>query len=545
MAPSDSLRADRFVADWFLSAGERGNPDTRLDDPGTPNQAWTMGNLVRPLVHGSTYYRELAAAIGRTRKGDLLFFVDWRGDPDQQLTGEPELTISRILERAAERGVLVRGLIWRSHLDKLKFSSAENRHLGQDIDASGGICLLDMRVRPGGSHHQKFVVIRYPGRSELDVAFVGGIDLCHSRRDDRDHAGDRQPQPIAAVYGPTPPWHDVQLEIRGPAVAAVETVFRERWDDPQPLSRSPIRLLADKLHGLDPGRRKLPAQLPPPAKTGSHAVQLLRTYGRRRPGYDFARNGERSIARGYAKVLSRARRLIYLEEQYLWSAEVARSFADALRRSPDLLMIAVLPHFSDAEGTVAAPPQHVGRLRALQLLTAVGGGRFAAYGLENHAGTPVYVHAKVCVIDDIWASVGSDNVNRRSWTNDSELSAAVLDPAVLDPAALDPAALDPDPPRSYARELRLQLACEHLDRNLGDDADLIEPGDAFAAFATTARNLQSWHDHGFSGPRPPGRLRPAVAPVLTASARWWAPPLYRAVFDPDGRTRAERRARRF
>ena len=56
-----------------------------------------------------------------------------------------------------------------------------------------------------------------------------------------------------------------------------------------------------------------------------------------------------------------------------------------------------------------------------------GRDRVHVFDVENHAGTPVYVHAKVCVVDDTWASVGSDNFNRRSWTHDSELSSAVLD----------------------------------------------------------------------------------------------------------------------
>ena len=60
----------------------------------------------------------------------------------------------------------------------------------------------------------KLVVLRHPGRPERDVAFVGGIDLCHSRRDDSAHRGDPQRQPMAAVYGATPPWHDIQALIQ-------------------------------------------------------------------------------------------------------------------------------------------------------------------------------------------------------------------------------------------------------------------------------------------------------------------------------------------
>ncbi len=60
-------------------------------------------------------------------------------------------------------------------------------------------------------YHQKLVVLRSPGR---DVAFVGGVDLCHGRRDDARHLGDPQALPMAAEYGPHPPWHDAQLEAR-------------------------------------------------------------------------------------------------------------------------------------------------------------------------------------------------------------------------------------------------------------------------------------------------------------------------------------------
>jgi phosphatidylserine/phosphatidylglycerophosphate/cardiolipin synthase-like enzyme len=507
---------------WFLTREERGNPDTRLDDHRPDGQAWTHGNLVEPLIHGAAYFGRLKRAVDDLTEGDLLLFADWRGDPDERMTDAPDSEIGQVLCGAAARGVIVRGLIWRSHLDRFKFSSAENRHLGEEIQQAGGVCLLDMRVRLGGSHHQKFLVLRHRTRPDQDVAFVGGIDLCHSRRDDATHAGDPQGQPMAKVYGDAPPWHDVQLAIRGPAVADVETVFRERWDDQQLLSRDPIRLVTDRLRGTDSPNRALPAPLPPSPAAGPHAVQLLRTYPQRLGGYPFARHGERSVARAYLKVLERAEHLIYLEDQYLWSREITRSFAEALERRPTLRFIAVLPHFPDQDGRVSMPPNDAGRLEALDTLRSVAPDRFAAYGVENHAGTPVYVHAKVCVIDDTWASVGSDNVNRRSWTHDSELSAAILDETPTDR-------------QGFARGLRLELAREHLDRVEGADRDLVEPAAAFDAFASSARALQCWYDSGQIGPRPPGRLRPLRTPSVSAATRIWASVLYRTLYDPDGR----------
>jgi phosphatidylserine/phosphatidylglycerophosphate/cardiolipin synthase-like enzyme len=164
---------------------------------------------------------------------------------------------------ARRHGPVVYGLMWRFHLDRLNFSERENRRLCADIAAAGGTSLRDQRMRPGGSHHQKFVVLRHPGRPELDVAFVGGIDLYHGRHDDAAHAGDKQAQPMAAVYGDRPPWHDIQVAIHGPAVGDVEAIFRERWEDPAPLTRNPVHRLRALLHqrghpGLPRCRRSCP-----------------------------------------------------------------------------------------------------------------------------------------------------------------------------------------------------------------------------------------------------------------------------------------------
>jgi phosphatidylserine/phosphatidylglycerophosphate/cardiolipin synthase-like enzyme len=528
------------IDDWFLTSAERGNPATRLDSRHSNGMAWTAGNRVRPLIHGATYFAELATRIPALRAGDLLLFTDWRGDPDQRLA-EPGPQIAQLFCEAAQRGVTVRGLVWRSHLDRFRFSEQENRHLGEQIDAAGGQCLLDMRVRPGGSHHMKMVVLRHAQRPQDDVAFVGGIDLCHSRRDDASHRGDPQCQPMAAVYGPRPPWHDVQAMIQGPAVGDAETVFRERWEDPAPLTRNPVGRLHDLLTGVDDNGRRLPPQLPDPLPCGPHAVQLLRTFARRRHGYAFAPEGELSIARGYLKAFPRARSLIYLEDQYLWSASVVAALARALRENEDLRLIAVIPRFPDQDGRFSMPPNLIGRISALDMLYRAGGERVAIYSPENEEGTPVYVHAKVCVIDDTWAIVGSDNFNRRSWTYDSELSCAVIETTGTGQA--------PDGegmgrgPGTYAHVLRTALSREHLGTEAASAAGSCAT--AFAAFQQSATRLDAWHEGGRLGPRPAGRLRSYRLPTLSPGTKAWASAAYRLIYDPDGRPLAWRRAGRF
>ena len=525
---------------WFLTSSERGNDLSVLDRRREGGVAWSIGNRVETLVHGATYFGRLLEAIRELGAGDRLYFTDWRGDPDQRLSDDPVSEVGAVLAAAARRGVVVKGLLWRSHLDMLGFSAKENRRLGEQLNSAGAEVLLDQRVRLGGSHHQKLVVIRHAKGAERDVAFVGGIDLCHSRRDDAEHQGDRQRQAMAPSYGDMPPWHDAQLAVQGPAVGDLEFCFRERWDDRSPLSRDPLGILHDVLRHADRKASILPAMSADPARFGTHAVQVLRTYARRHGGYPFAPQGERSVARGFRKAIQRARRLIYIEDQFVWSTEIANVFAAALVASPSLHLIVLLPRYFDQDRTVTLRPNQVGREQAVSVLKDAGGDRVAIYDIENLDGVPVYVHAKISVIDDVWASVGSDNFNRRSWSHDSEIACAVLDDELDARDPLDPAGLG-DGARRFARDLRLQLWREHLGSKDGDDRGLLDPAEAVAKFRDTAEALESWHLGGQRGERPPGRVRPHPRIQPTRTTRLWAEPLYRMIYDPDGRSPKMRR----
>ena len=111
----------------------------------------------------------------------------------------------------------------------------------------------------------------------------------------------------------------------------------------------------------------------------------------------------------------------------MWSFDVAIVFAAALHRAPRLQVIVVVPRYPDVERRLYLDAARLGHGEALAMVREAGGDRVQILDLENDEGTPVYVHAKLCIVDDVWAAVGSANLNMRSWTHDSELAAAVLD----------------------------------------------------------------------------------------------------------------------
>jgi len=147
--------------DWFLRPEERGNPATSIDTRRPGATAWTVGNDVTPLVHGATYFARLAAELSELDGGGHVRFTDWRGDADERLSDEGA-DLGTLFAEACRRGVDIRGLLWRSHSDRLAFSAKENRGLAGEVDRAGGEVVLDERVRRGGSHHQKLVILLFP-----------------------------------------------------------------------------------------------------------------------------------------------------------------------------------------------------------------------------------------------------------------------------------------------------------------------------------------------------------------------------------------------
>lgn len=203
----------------------------------------------------------------------------------------------------------------------------------------------------------------------------------------------------------------------------------------------------------------------------------------------------------------------------------------------------MVPRFPDKDGRLSGPPSRFAQARALAVVRAAGGSRVGVYDVHNAAGTPIYVHAKVCVIDDVWATVGSDNLNRRSWTHDSELSCAVIDSACDAREPLDPGGMG-DGSRRFARDLRLALWAEHLGRAPNDPV-LVPLEGATALWEAAGREGNPGSSSEDREVGTPGRVRVHVIAPVPRATRPWARLAYHLIFDPDGRPLALRKKHHF
>jgi phosphatidylserine/phosphatidylglycerophosphate/cardiolipin synthase-like enzyme len=376
------------------------------------------GNSVDVLIDGDQAFAAMADELARATSH--IHIAGWHLTPELRLRRDEGFPSLRDLLAELAQRVEVRVLLWAGPpvpaFSPTRASVKEIR--AQLTNGTAVQCVLDARERTLHCHHEKIIVI------DDEVAFVGGIDLS-TLSGDRWDSSDHPPR------GDTG-WHDVATRLRGPVVADVAQHFRDRW---QEVAKSP-----------------LPAPAPqPPA--GNVTVQLLRTVPE--ATYDFAPQGEFSILEAYLRALSSAERFIYLENQFLWSAEVVETLAEKLRTppTPDFRLVLLLPaRPSNGKDTTRG---QLGRLldaddgRGMLLPTTIR-------ALRSERKNPLYVHAKVGIIDDRWLTIGSANLNEHSLFNDTEVNILTMDTAL-------------------ARSTRLSLWSEHLEQPVTDiDGDPVE-----------------------------------------------------------------------
>lgn len=260
---------------------------------------------------------------------------------------------------------------------------------------------LDGRHPVGACHHQKIVVV------DDRLAFCGGIDVTDARWDTPDHTPD-DPRRVLRDGSPAAPWHDVTTAVAGPAARDLAELARIRW----------LRATGEALEAPDlPDRDIWPASLDVSCRDVPVAISRTEPPDEDRP---LINEIEEMVLDGIAS----ARSSIYIESQYFASDVVTDALFRRLREptGPDIIVINPV----QAENIVEDNAMHVTRTRMVnELQEADHDNRFCILSPVNAAAQPIYVHAKVCVIDDRVLRVGSSNIDRRSMGFDTECDLSI------------------------------------------------------------------------------------------------------------------------
>ncbi len=322
----------------------------------------------------------------RRKKGDppsrLGDFMLWVADRN------PDLDI-RILKwnfgalKALTRGTTAYDVArWALH-DRIKFK-------------------LDSAHPLGCSHHQKIVII------DDRIAFCGGIDMTKDRWDTREHLDDdpRRKQPSGKPHGP---WHDLTMLVEGEAAAALGELGRARW---AMAGGEPIEPCTTT------GDAPWPASVKPEFRNVD--VSISRT----RAAYND--HGEvHEIEALFLEQIASAKRFIYAENQYFASRKIGEAIAARLCEPDPPEIVIVAPQTAD--GWLETKAMDSARA---ELIRAIGvkdhANRFGYYCPQTTGGVPIYVHAKLMIVDDELVRVGSANMNNRSLGLDSECDVTIV-----------------------------------------------------------------------------------------------------------------------
>lgn len=356
-----------------------------------PAQGFVGGNQVELLQGGDELFPRMRSAIAAAEREVWLATYIFHDDPAATM-------LAVALKEAAGRGVAV-------HVVVDGFGTIKTLGRVRALFADSGVKLEVFRpldrwyawLQPGQLRrlHHKLCVC------DEQVAFVGGINLiddCH----DMNHGWTDAPR------------LDYAVQVRGPLAMQVHATARAMWarahlwrdwrDEVKALARSarPVKKamsMVRELRGV-----KLPAE----SATGAapegpmRAAFLVRDNLRQR----------RIIERSYVEAIRRARHSVDLAVPYFYPGRsFRRALRNAARRGVNVRLL--------LQGKV---DYRIAALAARALYDEL-----RANGVRIYEYTPAFLHAKVAVVDDSWATVGSSNIDPLSLLLNLEANVVVRD----------------------------------------------------------------------------------------------------------------------
>lgn len=460
------------------------------DSTDTTAQYWRRETATRAglIVDAKAYFEVGRKAMLKARKRIML--IGWDFDArielgEERLPGEPRTLgefVLWLVKRNPDLEVFL--LRWNMGAVRTLFRGTTIFTLMRWMAHRRIHTRLDSAVTLGASHHHKIVVI------DDCLAFCGGIDMTSNRWDTPEHR-DGDPRRVGPGGSPYAPWHDATTILEGPVAAALGELSRKRWEAAGGHALEPVDCGADCWpEGIEAQFRDV-------------SVAICRS----RPEGDS--NGDapvREIEATYLALIARARKYIYAESQYFASRRIAEAIAHRLEEPDGPEIVLVNPFKS--QGWLEPVAMDTARARlygALEHLDCHR--RFRIYHPFTQAGEPIYVHAKMTIVDDDVLHVGSSNLNNRSMRLDTECD-VTLDATLPGNESAAPT----------IRALRDGLLAEHL----GVTADAVAA--AIDGKGSLIAAIEALRGEGRS-------LRPYEIPDLHEVETWLAD---NQVLDPEG-----------
>ena len=380
---------------------------TSLFVPGTNCEEVARARRVSMIVDGQDYFRAFARAAERAEREIIILAWDFdsRTPLDFDGDGKPEVTLGEFLDGLARRNRKL-----RIHI--LDWDYPMVFGTGREFPLTFGITWhphrrIDFRYDDThpliGSHHQKIVVI------DDRIAFCGGLDLTSKRWDTHEHAPD---DPRRTWDGkPYPPFHDTMIAVDGEAARALGRIARRRWF----LATSEeIREVRDAKG--DPWPRQLPVHI----EDVDVAVAVTSPPQDHHPAL-------RHVEQLYLDMIARARKYIYIENQYFTSQRIGEALEARLVEpdGPEIIVLTrLLSHGWLEEMTMTnLRTRLVNRLREADVH-----GKLRVYYPHRGGlceGTCIDLHSKLMIVDDEWLRIGSSNLSNRSMAVDTECDVVV------------------------------------------------------------------------------------------------------------------------
>ncbi|WP_321421293.1 phosphatidylserine/phosphatidylglycerophosphate/cardiolipin synthase family protein [uncultured Methanobacterium sp.] len=338
-------------------------------------------------------------------------FFSLTDDPTSYKSDDP-LT-SKLLE-AQKRGVDVKIIINENRI------VPDNYDELKDFFKDSGVQVRSYPAKGPYSMHAKVLV------ADGEKSFIIGSPFTQSYWDTSKH-DINEPRRLDKNEGP---YHDVSLYLEGPVIYNLEEFFIDLWNYLSDLHfNGKNKITENKSLNKDRITDKVREDFNSVLRAENEPLQIVRSI----TPHTLSETEEKGVLEAYRKAITNAQDFIYLENQYFTNKYIIGALRKAIELNPDLQIIMLINEVPDVP--TYRSWQHYGlEFLGLDLEKLIIEhpqiGVFTKWSGKFQNGKnkmrDCYIHSKVAIVDDIWATIGTSNLDGSSLSSSEEFGSSEI-----------------------------------------------------------------------------------------------------------------------